>query len=211
MAEWTRRINNQFDYANRQNNHGGIRMGWKILIQCSNGRRGVAVDASNVTFKARIGTTPHHLMYGQKKDISGFWAFGCRAWIYIDPELRAKGKHTPRAEEAIYVRFTIHTSAWSFYVQKRKNVMTRNQVKFSEHEFPFQNRKMVEKHLIVSSTDILFQPPSDVKWVPLNKFHIRNYDKVYYDNISDVMVLRLVSESNTFTHTSMNQWQHEQV
>jgi hypothetical protein len=24
------------------------------------------VDASNVTFKARIGTTPHHLMYGQK-------------------------------------------------------------------------------------------------------------------------------------------------
>jgi hypothetical protein len=28
--------------------------------------------ARNVTFKARIGTTPHHLMYGGKKDVSGF-------------------------------------------------------------------------------------------------------------------------------------------
>ncbi len=26
------------------------------------------IDARNATFKAKIGTTPHHLMYGQKKD-----------------------------------------------------------------------------------------------------------------------------------------------
>jgi hypothetical protein len=25
------------------------------------------VDARNVTFKARIGSTPHHFMYGQKR------------------------------------------------------------------------------------------------------------------------------------------------
>jgi hypothetical protein len=30
------------------------------------------VDASNVRFKARIGITQHHLMFGQKEDISGF-------------------------------------------------------------------------------------------------------------------------------------------
>ena len=30
------------------------------------------VDASNVTFKARIGTTLYHLIYGPKKDVSGF-------------------------------------------------------------------------------------------------------------------------------------------
>jgi hypothetical protein len=98
----------------------------------------------NVTFKARIGTTQHHLVYGQKKDVSGFRTFGCRAWVYIDPESRAKGKHTPRAEEAIYVGFAINTSAWSLYVQERKEFVTTNQVKFSEHEFPFRNRKMVE-------------------------------------------------------------------
>jgi hypothetical protein len=73
------------------------------------------IDASNATFKARIGTTPHHLMYGQKKDVSCVLAFRCRAWVYIDPQRRAKGKHTPRAEEAIYVGFAINTSAWSFF------------------------------------------------------------------------------------------------
>jgi hypothetical protein len=126
------------------------------------------VDASNVTFKALIGTTPHRLMYGQKKDVSGFQAFGCRAWVYMDPEHRAKGKHTPRAEEAIYVGFAINTSVWSFNhdVPERKKIMTTNQVKFSEHEFPFRNRKMVEKHLIDNSTDMLFQSPSNANGYP---------------------------------------------
>jgi hypothetical protein len=124
------------------------------------------IDARNATFKARIGTTPHHLMYGQKKDVSCFQAFGCRAWVYIDPQRRAKGKHTPRAEEAIYVGFAINTSAWPFYVPERKKMVATNQVKFSAHEFPFRKRRMVEKHLIDNSTDMLFQPPSDVKWVP---------------------------------------------
>jgi hypothetical protein len=63
------------------------------------------IDAHTVKFKVRIGTTQHHLRYGQKNDFSGFLAFGCKAWIYIDPERRAKGKHTPRAEGAIYVGF----------------------------------------------------------------------------------------------------------
>ncbi len=46
------------------------------------------IDASNVTtFKVQIDTTLHHLMYGQNKGVSGFQAFGCSAWIYIDPEL----------------------------------------------------------------------------------------------------------------------------
>ena len=124
------------------------------------------IDASNATFKARIGTTPHHLMYGQNKDVSGFLAFGCTAWVYIDPQHRAKGKHTPRAEEAIYVGFTINTSALSIYVPERKKIVTTNQVTFSEHEFPFRKRMMVEKHLIDNSTDMLFQSPSNVEWYP---------------------------------------------
>ncbi len=86
----------------------------------------------------------------------------CRR-VYIDPQRRAKGKHMPRAEEAIYVGFAINTSAWSIYVPKRKKIVTTNQVKFSEREFPFRQRSMVEKHLIDNSTDMLFQHPSDVK------------------------------------------------
>jgi hypothetical protein len=33
-----------------------------------------ALTPATATFKARIGTTQHHLMYGQKKDVSGFLA-----------------------------------------------------------------------------------------------------------------------------------------
>jgi hypothetical protein len=42
-------------------------------------------------------------------------------------------------------------------------IVTTNQVKFSEHEFPFRKRSLVEKHLIDNSTDMLFQSPSNVK------------------------------------------------
>ncbi len=111
------------------------------------------VDAHNLRFKARIGTTQHHLRSGQKKDFSGFWVFGCRASVCIGSERWAKGKHAPRAEEEIYVGFAINTSAWSFYVPGRNERVTTNQVKYSNHEFPFQNRKMVEKHLTDNSTE----------------------------------------------------------
>ncbi len=70
---------------------------------------------------------------------------------------------------------------------------------------------MVEKHFIDHSTDMQFQSPSDVKCVPYNKFHVGNYDKVHYDNISDVMVLLVVTKSNTFTRTSMGRWQHDKL
>jgi hypothetical protein len=76
---------------------------------------------------------------------------------------------------------------------------------------------MVEKHLIDNSTEMLFQYPSDVKGVPYKKLHVGNngnYAKVHYDNIdkiSDVVVLRVVSDSNTFTSTSKSRWQHNQL
>jgi hypothetical protein len=43
-----------------------------------------------------------------------------------------------------------------------------------------------------NSTDMLFQHTFNVKWFPYNKFYVGNYDKVHYDNISYVMVLRVV-------------------
>jgi hypothetical protein len=58
-------------------------------------------DARNATFKERIGMTPHQAMYDEKRDLSDFRAFGCRAWVYLDKRRREKGKHTPRAKEAI--------------------------------------------------------------------------------------------------------------
>ena len=62
-------------------------------------------DARNVTFKERIGMTPHQAMHGEKKHVSDYRVFGCRAYVYEEKQRRANGKHTPRAKEAIYVGF----------------------------------------------------------------------------------------------------------
>jgi hypothetical protein len=44
----------------------------------------VSCQAWNVTYKARIGTTPWKAMHGEKKDVSRFRAFGCRAWVHLN-------------------------------------------------------------------------------------------------------------------------------
>jgi hypothetical protein len=64
-----------------------------------------AKDARNVTYKERIQMTPHMRMYGAKKEISRFRAFGYRAYIYLISERKANGKHIPRAFEAINLGF----------------------------------------------------------------------------------------------------------
>ncbi len=90
-------------------------------------------------------------------------------------------------------------SAWAFWVQEDKKIMITNQVRFDEHEIPFRKRKMVEQHLSDNSTDILFQQASNVRWVPYNKLHVRNYCKVHHDKMSDVVVLNVESQKNTYT------------
>ena len=112
--------------------------------------------------------TPYQAMYGEKKDVSNFRAFQCRAWVYLDKQRQEKGKHTPRAKEAVYVGFVLNMSAWAFQVPEDKKIKTTNQVRFDKHEFPFRKRKMMEQHLSDNSTDILFQQASNVNWVLYN-------------------------------------------
>ncbi len=58
---------------------------------------------------------------------------------------------------------------------------------------------MVEQFQSDNSTDILYKNPSDVKWIPYNKLQIANYTRVHYDLTSDVMVMRVNTEVNTYT------------
>ncbi len=118
--------------------------------------------------------TPHQAMYGEKRDVSDFRALGCRAWVYLDKQRREKGKHTPRAKEAIYVGYANNMSAWTLWIPEDKKIMTSNQVKFAEHDFPFRTKKMVDRFLSDNSTDILYQHASNVTWVPYNKLHVGN-------------------------------------
>jgi hypothetical protein len=149
-------------------------------------------DARNKTFKEEIRTMLHQAIYGKKRDMSDFRAFCCRAWVYLD-------KHTPRAKEAIYVGFANNMSQWALWTLEDKKIMTSNQVKFSEHEFPFQTRKMVDQFLLDNITDILYQHASNVTWVHYKKLHVSNYEKVHYDTVSDLDVLKVMSKEKTYT------------
>ena len=84
--------------------------------------------------------------------------------------------------------------------------MNSNQVKFSKHEHPFRNRKMLDQFLSDNSTDILYQHASDVKWEPYKKLHVANYERVHYYTKSDVVVLKIMSKENTFTHAIQGKW-----
>jgi hypothetical protein len=66
-------------------------------------------------------------MYGETKVVSDYRAFGCRAWVYLDKQHQEKGKHTPKAKEAVYVEFVPNMSAWAFWIPADKKKMTTNQ------------------------------------------------------------------------------------
>ena len=165
-----------------------------------------AVDARNATYKERIGTTPWRRMHGVMRDVSRFRAFGCRAWVHLNSERREKGKHTPRAVEAINLGFEPNTSAYTFFIPEKNTLMSSNQAQFDEGVFPFRKKKVVEQYQSDNSTDILYCSPLDVKWIPYNKLHISNYTRVHYDSTSDVMVMRVNTENNSYTRVTQKQW-----
>ena len=80
----------------------------------------------------------------------------------LGKQRRERGKHTPKAKEAVYLRFLPNMSVCLFWILKDKENMVSNRVKFDEHEFPYRKRNAVEQHLSDNSTDILFQQASDV-------------------------------------------------
>ena len=105
----------------------------------------VGKDARNVTYRQRLESTPYTCMYCEVKDVSRICTFRCRTWVHLNWERRQKGKHTPRALEAVYLGFEPNTSSWCFFIPERKTLWSTNQAKFDEHSFPFSRRSMVDK------------------------------------------------------------------
>ena len=70
---------------------------------------------------------------------------------------------------------------------------------------------MGDQFLSDNSTDILYQHASDVKWVPYNKVHAGNYEKAHYDTKSDVVVVKVGSQGNTYTSAIQGKWLSDQV
>ncbi len=53
---------------------------------------------------------------------------------------------------------------------------------------------MVDQFLSHNSTDILYHHASHVIWVQYNKLYVGNYERVNYDTMSDVVVLKVMSK-----------------
>ncbi len=150
-------------------------------------------------------------MFGAPKDVSRFRVFGCKALVYLNKERQENGKHTARGINAINLGFARNISAYVLYIPGRKTLMTSNQIKFNEHEFPFRKQKMVKQFLSDNATDILFKSASGVKWVVYNELHVGNYSEGHHDKVSDVIVLRVNSQENTFTRVLMHKWVLDQM
>ena len=53
---------------------------WFQALVTSNGS---AKDERNVAYHYQIKTTPYYFMHGEPKNLSKFWAFGCREYPYL--------------------------------------------------------------------------------------------------------------------------------
>ena len=65
---------------------------------------------------------------------------------------------------------------------------------------------MIEKYQPDQATDILIRTDSDVKWIPYNLLLNSNYTRVHYIFTSDMIVMRVNTEVNTFTRVTQIQW-----
>jgi hypothetical protein len=143
--------------------------------------------------------------------------------VYLDSDGQEKGKHTASAGEAINLGFETNTSAHGFFILEKNNLMTSNQARFHEYLFPFRKEKMVEQFQSDNSTDIQYcilvhKNPSGLNWIPYNKLHAANCTRVHYklhaanctrvhyDSTSDVMVMLVNTEVNTYTRVTQRPW-----
>ena len=118
--------------------------------------------------------TPYLCMYGKKKDISKFRAFCCQAYMYLNEERRGKGKHIPRAVEAINLGFaTEHNiSGYKLYIPLSQKIVISNEVRFDELRFPYRKQAIIDQNNEDTQTNILSRVPSGATWVPYDN-HFR--------------------------------------
>jgi hypothetical protein len=114
-----------------------------------------AMVAKDVTYKEHIKMTPYMRLYGKKKDRAKFRAFGCRAYVYLDDELKGKGKYVPRVEAINLCFATDHNiSGYKLYIPSTRKVMISNQVQFDELHFPYRKQSVINQNKTESRTNI---------------------------------------------------------
>ena len=125
-------------------------------------------DGKNATYMERIKNTPWGLMFGEKRDVSRFRPFGCRAWMFLNKERHEKGKTAPRAVEVINLGFTsdLNTSAYKVLVEKTGQILSSNQLEFDEGFFPYRKEELIAKLAEMDDEiDILYKASAPIRWI----------------------------------------------
>ena len=125
-------------------------------------------DCRNATYMERIKNTPWGLMFGEKRDVSKFRPFGCRAWMFLNKERREKGKTAPRAVEVINLGFAsdLNTSAYKVLVEKTGQILSSNQLEFDEGFFPYRKEELIAKLAEMDDEiDILYKASAPIRWI----------------------------------------------
>jgi hypothetical protein len=162
-------------------------------------------NCRNVTFKYRLGTTPYAQLYGMEKNVSKFRPFGCKAYVHLNKERREKGKHTPRAVEAIHLGFApdCNMSAYKLYIPSSAKCIVSNQARFDEESFPYRNQDMIrgkleeDNNLEILSVDKL--PTRRIDFTP--EINLDQYEKLHVGN-GEHFILRSKTEQDVYMKVS---------
>jgi hypothetical protein len=80
----------------------------------------------NVTLKEHLGTTPHERMFRLKRDLSKFRPVGCRVYMHLYKELRAKGRCAPKEVEAANLGLATdcNTSGYKVLIEETGKILS---------------------------------------------------------------------------------------
>ena len=156
-------------------------------------------DCRNATYKHRIRNTPYGLLYGEKKDLSKFRPFGCRAYMHLAKARREKGKDAPRAVEAINLGFASdrNTSASKLYIPSTRQIIVTNQAVYDERFFPYRKEELI-KQLDEGDDelDILYKASSPIKWLEYDpSMSLIKFTKVHMGS-DKILILKSNVEEN---------------
>ena len=156
-----------------------------------------------------ISTTPWEKVYGEKKDVSKFRPFGCKAYMHLNKERREKGKHTPHTVKVINLGFASdnNTSGYKLYNPTNQTNQISNQVKFDELIYPYRKAEMIGQQNDDCGIDILYQSPSDIKWIEYDKSMVPNgVQIVHSERSSGMLVLKSRTQPDTFIRVNREQF-----
>ena len=98
-----------------------------------------AAGANNATWKARSNSSPYHLMYGEKKVVSRFRTFRCKAYIYLEPVRRdGPSRFADRAVEGINLVMATDCNISAYKILVNRSIKITNQVTIDESTFPMK-------------------------------------------------------------------------